>query len=172
MFDSRRKVFAVLIALAISVQTARSAATPIAISSTASDSIPATSPVLSTETTAVTTQSKIATTEPKQNVATSTKQNVTDSSLKIAESIVAQLNKVAISNQNVASGNVSVARKSQNVIPPNVVADTMVADQPQGDISKTLQRRSQMAEGKKANSIIFSIKELMIQDITEAVKHL
>jgi hypothetical protein len=29
-----------------------------------------------------------------------------------------------------------------------------------------------MAEGKKANSIIFSIKEWMIQYITEAVKHL
>ena len=152
MFDTRRKIFAILIALAISVQTATSAATPLTISSTAPESISATSSVLSTETTA-TTQPKIATTELKQNIVTPAKPKVIEASQKIAESIVTQLNK---SNQNVAGANSSVARKSQNVIPPNVVADAMLADQPQGDISKTLQRRSQMAEGKLAcQSIVF-----------------
>lgn len=74
---------------------------------------------------------------------------------KIAAELVAQLNK----NEN-ATGNASASVvdknvvKSQNVEPPEVYADIMVADQPQGDITKTLQRRSQIADGGKFSTLI------------------
>jgi hypothetical protein len=62
----------------------------------------------------------------------------------VADVIFAQLNK----SQDAGSGSKAPPLKSQNVSPPEVSSDLMVADQPQGDISKALQRRSQMAEGK------------------------
>ena len=70
---------------------------------------------------------------------------------KIAAELVAQLNKNENATGNVVDKNVV---KSQNIEPPEVYADIMVADQPQGDITKTLQRRSQIADGGKFSTLI------------------
>ena len=91
-----------------------------------------------------------STTEPKTTETETGTETPKPMSDVVSKSIVDQI--MTSINKN-AAGNVT---KSQNVLPPEVFAGAMQADQPQGDITKTLQRRSQMAEGKPLVSSILN----------------
>ena len=125
------KILTVVIALTLAIDVTTAAATAAAPSPT-----PTSMPKESTVATSLPAASA-ATTEPK--IGAEIPKAMSD---VISKSIVDQI--MTSLNKN-ASDNVT---KSQNVLPPEVYAGAMMADQPQGDITKTLQRRSQMAEGK------------------------